>query len=98
MITRTTFTTTYKAVKVNLEKRTFDDVEETIFGNYNNEDSIDKLKKALEKNGDIIASLDIISIDSELREMTDEEWIEHSRPVQKKQEYSGRGRKPKKDK
>ena len=97
-ITRTSFTTHYSAVIVNIANRTFDDIKGTVNGNYNSEDAIDKLKKELEKDGTIVVGLEITEISSELREMSEGDWMKYSKPVEKKTEFSSRGRKPKTDK
>lgn len=95
MITRTTYTTTVKITTVDLVNRLFNDTVETVPANLNTEDAIAAYKRGIEKNGFIVAAMEVVQIDSELRGMSDQEWLEHSHVIEPKTEFSKRGRKPK---
>ena len=95
MITRTSYTTTVKVTTVDIVNRAFNDEVKKVLANLNTEDAIAAYKKSLEKDGIIVADIEVIEIKSELRGMSDEKWLAESEVIEPKTEFSKRGRKPK---
>jgi hypothetical protein len=56
---------------------------------------VERIKKGIEKNGFIVAAIEVVEINSELRGMSDDEWLKYSHVIEPKTEFSKRGRKPK---